>query len=212
MKLTVFGATGRIGGEVVRQALAEGHTVTAVVRDAARFAQPDHPLLHVATVPDLTDAPLMHTTVQGADAALSGVGPRRRGDAMVASATTRGILEALAAAGVPRFVAVSAMPVGAIPDGEGWLGRLVLYPVARRLLAPVYADLARMEDDIRASGTKWTVVRPPRLTSKPLGEYRTAIGGNVPGGHVVSRADVAHAMLAALGDRATFGQALGVAR
>jgi NADPH:quinone reductase-like Zn-dependent oxidoreductase len=33
MKLTVFGATGGIGGHVVRQALAAGHHVTAVVRD-----------------------------------------------------------------------------------------------------------------------------------------------------------------------------------
>ena len=35
MKLTVFGATGGIGGQVVRQALAAGHEVTAVVRDRA---------------------------------------------------------------------------------------------------------------------------------------------------------------------------------
>ena len=33
MKLTVFGATGGIGGHVVAQALESGFTVTAVVRD-----------------------------------------------------------------------------------------------------------------------------------------------------------------------------------
>ena len=32
MKLFVIGATGRIGGEVVQQALARGHMVTAFVR------------------------------------------------------------------------------------------------------------------------------------------------------------------------------------
>lgn len=33
MRLTVFGATGGVGREIVGQALAAGHEVTAVVRD-----------------------------------------------------------------------------------------------------------------------------------------------------------------------------------
>lgn len=40
MRLTVFGATGGVGREVVGQALAAGHEVTAVVRDPARLPQP----------------------------------------------------------------------------------------------------------------------------------------------------------------------------
>lgn len=35
MRITVFGATGGVGGEVVRQALEAYHEVTAVVRDPA---------------------------------------------------------------------------------------------------------------------------------------------------------------------------------
>jgi putative NADH-flavin reductase len=46
MRLTVFGATGGTGTEVVRQALGAGHQVTAVVRDPARL-----------TVPGATTAP-----------------------------------------------------------------------------------------------------------------------------------------------------------
>jgi uncharacterized protein YbjT (DUF2867 family) len=37
MRLTVFGATGGTGRHVVQQALADGHQVTAVVRDPARL-------------------------------------------------------------------------------------------------------------------------------------------------------------------------------
>ena len=37
MKITVFGATGGVGGHVVRQALDAGHQVTAVVRDPKRL-------------------------------------------------------------------------------------------------------------------------------------------------------------------------------
>ena len=55
MKMTVFGATGGIGGHVVRQTLAAGHKVTAVVRDPARF-DVSHPALEIATTTGLSGA------------------------------------------------------------------------------------------------------------------------------------------------------------
>jgi uncharacterized protein YbjT (DUF2867 family) len=74
-----------------------------------------------------------------------------------------------------------------------------------------YADLARMEDVVRASGLDWTVSRPPKLTDKPLtGRYRTAIDRNVRGGFSISRADVAHHMLACLDLPETVGHVVGV--
>jgi uncharacterized protein YbjT (DUF2867 family) len=213
MKLTVFGATGGIGGHVVTQALEAGHTVTAVVRDRARLAVPDHPGLHVVTVPGLTESGPLEPALSGSDAALSGVGPRSLKQAGIATVATRGILGALEATGVRRFVAVSAMPAGPVPDGERFLGRRIAYPLVRRLLRKVYDDLETMEADIRRSGTEWTVVRPPRLTDKPVsGRYRLAFGANVPNGGFVARADVAHAMLALLADPRAIDQPVGIAR
>src|SRR6266511_1706772 len=91
MKVTVFGATGRIGGDVVRQALDAGHKVTAVVRDPARF-DVNHPALEVVAVPGLTDPETLRPALEGSDAAISGVGPRGRKDGPVASTATRRIL------------------------------------------------------------------------------------------------------------------------
>jgi len=211
MKMTVFGATGGIGGQVVRQALDAGHKVTAVVRDPARF-EVSHPALEVATVPGLTDPEALRPVLEASDAAVSGVGPRGRKDGPVASSTTRGILRAMEASGVRRFVAVSAVPVGPVPEGESWLNRRIILPLISAFARDVYADLADMEEQIRRSTTEWTIVRPPKLVNKPLtGTYRTCVGGNVPRGYTISRADVAHAMLAALDDPATLRQALGIA-
>jgi uncharacterized protein YbjT (DUF2867 family) len=211
MKLTVFGATGGIGGHVVRQALDAGHKVTAVVRDPAGFGV-THPALEVVTVPALTDPGVLRAVVDGSDAAISGVGPRGRKDGPVASSTTRAMLSALEASGVRRFLAVSAVPVGPVPAGESFLNRRLLLPFISRLLRDVYADLAAMEDEIRRSDTDWTVVRPPKLTDKPLtGKYRVVVGGNVPRGYAISRADTAHAMLSLVDDPATFGKPVGVA-
>ena len=212
MKLTVFGASGGIGGLAVRQALDSGHKVTAVVRDSSGFDL-DHPGLEVVRVPGLTDPTALETALDGTDAVISGLGPRRRKDAGVASSTTRVILAALDATGVRRFVAVSAAPVAPPPEDDGWLNRRVLHPLISALLRDIYADVATMEDDIRRSATDWTVVRPPRLTNKPLsGRYRMAINANLPHGYTISRADVAHAMLAVLDDPTTIRTAVGVAR
>ncbi len=69
-----------------------------------------------------------------------------------------------------------------------------------------------MEATLRASGTQWTVIRPPRLLNRPrTGKYRRVVGANVPGARVISRADVADALLASLTDPSTAGQAVGVA-
>jgi uncharacterized protein YbjT (DUF2867 family) len=219
MKLTVFGATGGIGGEMVRQALDAGHEVVAVVRAAslgtgrgsATLAR-EHPSLRVVQVTGLADPAELVPALRGADAALSGVGPKRRKDGPVASSTTRVILRALADSGVKRFVAVSATPVGPVPPGDSLLNRRLLLPLIGAILRDTYRDLGAMEEAIRDSGTEWTVVRPPRLVDgPPTGRYRRVVGGNVPRGHTIRRADVAHAMLAALADPATIGQAVGVA-
>jgi putative NADH-flavin reductase len=171
-----------------------------------------HPALEVAIVPGLTDPDVLSPVLAASDAAISGVGPRGRHDGPVASSATRGILRALEVSGSRRFVAVSAAPVGPAPEGDSFVNRRIVLPFVGALFRDLYADLAEMEDEIRRSATDWTVVRPPKLVNKPLtGTYRTVVGGNVPHGYTISRADAAHAMLAALNDPTTLRKAVGVA-
>jgi putative NADH-flavin reductase len=189
MKITVFGATGNIGGHVVRQTLSAGHKVTAVVRRSATFTI-DHPALDVATVPGLTDCGTLRTIVEGSDAVISGVGPRGRKDGPVASTATRAILRAMEATGVRRIVAVSAAPVGPVPEGDSFLNRRLILPLIGAILRDAYIDLAAMEEEMRRSDTDWTAMRPPKLVNKALtGQYRIVVGANVPRGYSISRAD-----------------------
>jgi putative NADH-flavin reductase len=209
MKLTVFAATGGIGRQLLGQALEAGHDVTAVVRDPRSLPA----VVRAVRVADLA----------GADAVLSGLGPRARSEAGVASRGTRAIVGAMAATGVRRVVVVSAAPVATVASpgrphpprhdpGDGLLTRHLVMPLLVAALRDVYDDLALMEDVLRDSGLDWTVVRPPRLTDgPPTGAYRTAPGRNLRRGFLVSRADVAHLMLGALERPETIGQAIGVA-
>ncbi|WP_406052217.1 NAD(P)-dependent oxidoreductase [Kribbella sp. NBC_00889] len=211
MRITVFGATGGIGGHVVRQALDAGHKVTAVVRQSSPF-ELEHSSLEVVRVPGLDEAGPLRDAVDGSEAVISGVGPRGRKSGAVASSSTRSMLAAMAAAPVRRFVAVSAAPLGPMPPDESFLNRRVVHPMINAFAADVYADLRVMEADIMSSGTDWTLVRPPKLNNKPLtGTYRTVVGGSVTRGYFISRADVAHLMLAVLDDPTTLNQPVGVA-
>ncbi|MFI8072976.1 NAD(P)-dependent oxidoreductase [Streptomyces sp. NPDC086033] len=209
MKLTVFGATGGIGRELVRQGLAAGHDVTAVVRDPARLTVTGERLEVVRA--DLTDPEVLRPAVAGRDAVLSGLGPRARKDAGVATRLTRVVLAAMEAEQVRRVLAVSAGPVGPAPVKEGVVDRWMRGLVSA-VLKDVYADLSEMEAELAASGTDWTVVRPPRLQDKPVtGVYRVVTGGFPARGRFISRADVAHAMLGMVGDAGVVKQGVGVA-
>ncbi|MFE9608422.1 NAD(P)-dependent oxidoreductase [Streptomyces sp. NPDC006012] len=209
MNLTVFGATGGIGQEIVRQALSAGHKVTAVVRDPARLTVTGSALEVVRA--DLTDPEEVRPAVAGRDAALSGLGARSRRDAGVTTRLTRTVLAAMEAEHIRRLVLVSAGPVGPAPKDDGFLDRTARGLVSA-ILKDVYADLRETEAELARSDTDWTSVRPPRLQDKPLtGTYRTVIGGFPRGGRFIARADVAHAMLTMTGDPKTVCQGVGVA-
>ncbi|MEU0006528.1 NAD(P)H-binding protein [Streptomyces sp. NPDC006314] len=209
MNLTVFGATGGIGREIVRQALGAGHRVTAVVRDPARLDVTGD-ALEVFTA-DLTDPERLRAAVVGRDAVLSGLGARGRKNAGDAARLTRAVLRAMEAEGVRRLLVVSAAPVGPAPEDDGALDRGVRGLVSA-ILKDIYADLREMEAELARSGTDWTSVRPPRLWNKPLtGRYRTVVGGFPREGRFIARADVAHAMLSMIEDEGTVKQGVGVA-
>src|SRR4029450_10026352 len=221
MKLTIFAATGGIGRQALEQAVAAGHDVTAVVRNTNKLSGE---AVRIVTV-DLgaADPAALESAVAGADAVLSGLGPRSTSETGIASRGTRTIVQGVQATGVRRTVVVSAAPIGPVPSpgrpnppshdpGDGFFMRHLFSHVAKTLFREHYADLALMEDILRDSGLDWTVVRPPRLSDKPLtGSYRVAYGQNLRGGWLVSRADVAHLMLRVLEQPETITQAIGIA-
>src|SRR6059036_3227134 len=200
MRLTIFAATGGIGRQVLEQAVTAGHDVTAVVRN------PNNVSAKVRVV--TADLAAADPAVLESAAAWQG---------------TRAIVQAMKAKNVRRIVVVSAAPIGTVPSparpqppkhdpGDGFFMRHLFSPLAKTALRKHYADLARMEDVLRESGLDWTVVRPPKLTDKPLtGTYRMAYGQNLRGGWDISRADVAHYMLRVLKQPETIKQVIGIA-
>ena len=72
MKLAILGATGRTGMEAVKQALANSHEVTAIVRNPAKMTL-SHDKLSVVEA-DIFDQESLKSSFTGHDAIVSCLG------------------------------------------------------------------------------------------------------------------------------------------
>ena len=64
MKIAIFGGTGRVGNEVLNQALAAGHEVVALVRSPEKLTVEDKLTIIKGNV---TDVEAVARTISGAD-------------------------------------------------------------------------------------------------------------------------------------------------
>ncbi len=146
--IAVTGATGFVGREVVKQLLARGHAVRALCRclDKARATLPAD-LRLAAVVGDALDGRAPSELLRGADACLNLIGIiRAQGSRQTFERmhveVPRVLTAACAAAGVRRFVHMSALGVSA--DGK----------------AEYQRSKFEGEQVVRRSGLDWTIFRP----------------------------------------------------
>ncbi|WP_426955803.1 NAD(P)-dependent oxidoreductase [Muricoccus radiodurans] len=197
--LLVLGATGGTGRLIVRQALARGHDVTALVRSPEKGRDLDG----VRTViGDARDEAVLRTALEGRDAVVSALGtpasPFR--EVTLLSAATRALVSAMKAQNVARLVCITGIGAGDSAGHGGFLFDRLILPL---LLRRVYADKNRQEAIVRESGLDWTLVRPAVLNDKPgRGEVRALTDLSDHHGGTVSREDVARFVLDQLGTSA----------
>ena len=191
MNLLVIGATGGVGQQVVRQALAKGHQVTALSRSALSLPLQHPGLRKVAG--SFHDADLLQTVIPGHDAVIItaslGIFELKKQPDFYTRGTGL-VIRAMQQHGVPRVVILSNLAAG---DGHALLNpleRLFTFLFIREATA----DHTRQEQLARDSGLQWTVARPTRLTNGPArGRYQAVSGQKVPAS--ISRADVADFLL-----------------
>lgn len=190
MKLIIFGSTGSIGRQLVRQGLEQGHLVTAYARDPSKL-DIRHDNMKVVQG-DAMDLSSVEKAVQGQDAVLCSLGAGAKGT--VRSRGTKNIIRAMEKVGIRRFVCQSSLGVG---DSWGNLNFFWKYVMFRGFLRQAYADHVSQEDHVRQSGLDWTIVRPAAFTDgNRTGEYRHGFPGNDKTTKLkVSRDDVADFML-----------------
>jgi putative NADH-flavin reductase len=172
MNIVLFGATGHIGRQVLDQALARGHNVTAFVRDASKLDM-THPDLRVA-VGDARDARSVAAVMPGHDAVVSALGPGGPDVSDqyldILTAGTRHIVDGMQAAGLRRIVALgSVATLNATPDTL--LRDMPGFPAFARNISGAHLESL---ETLRASGLDWTAICPAPVVEPGArtGRYR----------------------------------------
>lgn len=195
MLIALFGATGRVGGRFLEYALADGHTVRALVRDAGKLAP--RPGLEVVQG-DVLDAPTVAAVIAGTDAVVSGLGGAGIADPGEAqSQGMRNIVAGMARHGVRRVLGVAG---GGILDAvEGGLRHdQPSFPAVFKLVSERHKQAWHA---MRDSGLDWTMVATGDIVpGERTGVYRTLEDLLPEGGRRISVEDVADFLLRTLRD------------
>lgn len=204
MKLTILGATGEVGQNLVQQTLALGHKVTAFTRSPDKLKSRHDNLKVVAG--DVLDPEAVKDSVQGQDAVLCALGMPLMNKDQLRSKGTANIVQAMEETGVKRLVCLSVLGAG---DSRSVLPFHYTYLIVPFLLRRTIADHNKQETHIRNSGLDWVMVRPGNFTDgSKTGSYRHGFtAGDPPASLKISRADVADFMIRQLADNAYLHQA-----
>jgi putative NADH-flavin reductase len=201
MKLFVIGATGRTGREVVQQALARGHQVTAFVRSPEGVGVRNERLTIVKG--NATDEKQLFNAMRNHDTVISTLGPRKvfKPGSLLhdsALATTR----AMKHAGIKRLVVLSAAA-----HFPGIPNRITSFIMRNHM-----RDSLAMENIVQSNGLDWTIARPPRLTQGDSTTYRSREGAALRMGFTLDRKALAAFMLDAIEQTKHLHKIVGIAK
>jgi putative NADH-flavin reductase len=209
MRLVIFGATGGTGRRLVERAIAEGHEVTAFVRNPSRMTARHQRLKIVAG--DAFDLGPVEEAVAGKEAVISVLGSRRPSNPLhprspgepkgPASVGSENIVAAMKKHGLKRFVCQTAWGVGDSKEDPRIAGSFFMKVIVPPLLRDEYADKEAQERIIRESELEWVIVRPMILTNGPwTNDYRARVDLKPGRRPYISRADVADFLMRQLTD------------
>jgi uncharacterized protein YbjT (DUF2867 family) len=200
MRVAIAGGHGKIALRLTKLLADRGDTVVGIVRN------PDHVAdVRVAggdaVVVDLENATTERVAeaIAGADAVVfaAGAGPgsgARRKDTVDRAASVL-LADAAQAAGIRRYVQVSAMGLDRADD-----------PATDDVFAAYLRAKDAADQDLVARELDWTILRPGRLTDDP-GVGTVNLAERVPSG-AVTRDDVATVLVGLLDRPATAGKTL----
>lgn len=207
MRVTVVGASGRIGRLVVDRLLDDGTEVVAYVRDPAGIPW-THSHLTVV-VGELADGVALRRALTGSAAVISALGPAlQRGTTGTAiSDGTRGIVAAMDAEGVRRYIGLATRSIPDRRDGRTLQAKLLLL-IAKVRYPGALREVRGMTAAVTESDLDWTIARITNPVDRPgTGTLRVGYLGRDKIFSTMTRTDIAEFLIAQLTDTSFVGAA-----
>lgn len=172
MILTVFGATGMVGKQIVKNALALGHHVKAFGRNVESLIDDDLRNKNLEAIKGYVfDEEDVLNAVEGSDAVLSALGGSFDGTDKTRSLGIKTIITQMEKAGVKRIVALGGMGILNADDDTLLIDR----PSYPKKFLPVGKEHLQAYLYLKESNLDWTIVGSPDiLDAEATGEYTTA--------------------------------------
>jgi putative NADH-flavin reductase len=194
-RVTILGATGKIGSAALSAARAADLPVTVLTRDPASG------LAGVRiVVGSLVDRGALTDALAESDAVIAAVGPRHNhaADADAVEAGMRMLTQAMDQAGVLRLVALSGAGIEVPGDDKPLIDR-ALSRFVRVAARHVVAAKQREYAVFSATDLEWTALRPAIVQDGSARGYR--LSAALTPGSRTTRADVGQALVDQLTDR-----------
>ncbi|MGD0644195.1 MAG: SDR family oxidoreductase [Candidatus Bathyarchaeia archaeon] len=197
IKITVFGATGGTGKQLVEQALAAGYEVIAYARDPSKL-NITHERLTVVQG-ELTDQTLIENAIQGTEAVLSTLDPRGGSKNKPITQGIQNIIAAMKKQGVRRLIVTSTLSAKD-PNDKPTLRTKAMVSLVKTTMRGAYEDIVSAAETVRSSNLDWTIVRLTMLNNdSKSGTVKVGYVGDGKVGTWISRADIADFMLKQVG-------------
>ncbi|MCW3091174.1 MAG: putative NADH-flavin reductase [Ferruginibacter sp.] len=195
MKVIIFGATGTVGRQLVKQALYRGHEVKAFGRNVFTDNLPADEKLELVQGA-LFDEGQVFKAIKGCDAVLSSLGGDSSGSDVTRSLGMKNIVAQMQKASVRRIVAVGGM--GSLNAEEELL--VMDTPEYPKQFLPVSKEHLKALEFLKTSTLDWTVVCPPDIiNAEPTGIFVTAADyPPTPNSNRINSGDLALFMLTEL--------------
>ena len=190
-KIIVFGATGGTGQELVKQALANNHEVTAFVRSPEKMKVENDNLTIVKG--DVLNYPQVYSAIKNQDIVFCNLGMPASDKSTLRANGTSNIVKAMKENKVKRLICQTSLGFGDSKEVLPWHMKYIIVPF---ILKNAFKDHELQEEVIEKSKLEWTIVRPGNMTNGKLtGEYKHGFEPTEKIKLKVSRNDVSHFML-----------------